>query len=306
MPGMHIQMSGEPPMPPRDADFAFKIDFVKGAGEPRRVFDAASELIDAFELLDEALIQSVDSKIEPVLLLEDIESSSLKVWLKNVLKRTDDEALKTIDWRPLIGRYLVKSKYLVLRFLDEDGSESGKAKIEHLKEGLRQLAQETDVRHLPDYAPIHDGKLVAGMDRVQSAKRELAPGDKLFIETEEQTYEVDLTSTWQPSESIPVENVKETHSEGEIILTIRKPDFLGSSMWQFGHGKSTVSAKISDDGWLVDFHNRKIPLYSGDALRCKAKFTFVYDEAGNLIEQKTEITKVVEVIKGPGPQATMF
>lgn len=39
-------------MPPEDADFSFTIDFKKGAGDPRRVFDAASELIAGFEALD--------------------------------------------------------------------------------------------------------------------------------------------------------------------------------------------------------------------------------------------------------------
>ena len=52
----HLRLMGEPPMPPPDADFAFEIDFKKGEGDPRRVFDAASTLIDAFEVLDKALV----------------------------------------------------------------------------------------------------------------------------------------------------------------------------------------------------------------------------------------------------------
>ena len=42
-------------MPPPDADFSFRIVFEKGQGDPRRIFDAASELIDGFEHLDEAV-----------------------------------------------------------------------------------------------------------------------------------------------------------------------------------------------------------------------------------------------------------
>lgn len=71
-------------------------------------------------------------------------------------------------------------------------------------------------------------------------------------------------------------------------------------MWQFGHGKFTVYAPIKDEGWLTDFHNRKIALYSGDALRCKVQFTFIYDDKGELIEQKNEVIKVLEIIKGSG------
>lgn len=37
----HLRLMGELPMPPADADFSLKIDFKKGEGDPRRVFDAA-------------------------------------------------------------------------------------------------------------------------------------------------------------------------------------------------------------------------------------------------------------------------
>jgi hypothetical protein len=52
---IRVVLSGEPPMPPPDADFSFTIDFAKGTGDPRRVFDAAVLLIDGFESLDAAV-----------------------------------------------------------------------------------------------------------------------------------------------------------------------------------------------------------------------------------------------------------
>ena len=62
-------------MPPPDADFSFRIVFEKGTGDPRRIFDAASELIDGFEELDEALTGVVDSALRPVMVLEDIDAA---------------------------------------------------------------------------------------------------------------------------------------------------------------------------------------------------------------------------------------
>jgi hypothetical protein len=92
-----VRLSEHPPMPPDDVDLAFEIDFQKGEGDPRRVFDAASLLIDGFEQLDEALAVSVDSKISTVMVLEDLEAGSLKVYLRNILHRVDDEAIKSLD-----------------------------------------------------------------------------------------------------------------------------------------------------------------------------------------------------------------
>jgi len=238
------------------------------------------------------------------MVLEDIEAGSLKVYLRNILNKIDDEAIKSLEWKKAVGTALLKAKYLVLRWLDsEDGS--GKA-IDILREELRTLAHQTDIKHLPDYAPIQEARLLASMDKIQEAKRTLNPHDRLIVETDFDKYEVDLSKTWEPSEVIPLEHVQETYSKGEIILTIRKPDLLKDTMWQFSHGKSTIYAPIKDEKWLDAFHRREVPIYSGDALRCEVEFAFVYDEQGTLIDQKITVTKVLEVIRGPGPQTELF
>jgi hypothetical protein len=94
MANLHVRISEGPPMPPPDADFGIRIDFKKSVGNPRRVFDAASLLIEGFERLDDTVIEAIDSKIEPVLVLEDVEAGSIIIWLRNVLTAVDDEALK--------------------------------------------------------------------------------------------------------------------------------------------------------------------------------------------------------------------
>jgi len=299
--GLYIRLLGEPPMPPADADFSFRIIFEKGGGDPRRVFDAASELIDGFEELDSAVAGSVDSRIKTMMILEDIEAGSIRVWLKTILENIDDQALKDGEFRKAIGPALVKAKYAAIEYLDKD-KDAASGGADELRETLHQIARETDARHLPDYPPIHEAKLVASLDKLQDAKRTLGPGDKLIIETEDKTYEVDLKQTWEPSEFIKVDDTETTEreSEAEIILTIRRPDMLGSAMWQFGHGDQRISARILDENWLNNFHNGRIALRSGDAMRCKVRFIYVFDEGGTLIEQRTDILQIVELLGGGG------
>src|SRR2546430_13559042 len=92
---LYLRVSGEPLMPPPDADFSFRIVFEKGQGDPRRIFDAASELIDGFEHLDEAVAGSADAAIRPLMVLEDIEAGSIRVWLSSFLKTIDDQGLRS-------------------------------------------------------------------------------------------------------------------------------------------------------------------------------------------------------------------
>jgi hypothetical protein len=67
-----------------------------------------------------------------------------------------------------------------------------------------------------------------------------------------------------------------------------------------------ASAPILDEEWLERFRQRKVVLLPGDALRCRIKFTYIYDEKGELIGQRMEIEKVLEVIQGPGEQKRLF
>ena len=296
-----IVISEERPVPP-DSDFSFTIDFKRGAGDPRRIFDAASELIAGFEALDNAVINSIDAKTQTLMVLEDVQSGSLRVFIRNLPKRADDEAIKSLDWRKAAGVALVKAKYLAIKFLDnEEASASGA--LVSLRDGLQDLARETDIKHLPDYPPIHEGRLVSSLDKIQDAKRLLAPGDRLTIETDDKVYEVDLTKTWSPATAIVVPDTRETRSEGEVILGIRKPDLLGGSMWQFSHGKATMFASIKDQAWLEKLHRRQLAMYSGDSMRCRVAFIYVYGEDGDLLEQKTEILEVLEIIAAHGPQS---
>lgn len=285
-------------MKPPEAEFGVLIDFKKGVGNPRRVFDSASLIIEAFERFDEAILQSIDAKIEPVMVLEDVESGSIRLWLRNILNATDDQALKELDWKPQVGKYLVRAKYVMLRWLDS-GDDHAIPALSDLTDELRQLARETDVRHLPDYPAPNEAKLIGALDKVQDAKKQLSLGDRVSIEDGIETYEIDTTKIWSPTATITPEGRRETTSHGEMILLIRKPDMIGNTQWQFRHGRTNISAPITDDGWLESYHSGRIDIRPGDALRCWVKFTYHYGAKGDLESQGLEIEKVFEIIRAP-------
>lgn len=292
-------------MPPKGADFTFTIDFVRGEGNPRRVFDSASHLIQGFELLDAAVATSVDKSFDPLLVLEDVESGSLKVILRNILNSIDDEALKKSDWKQIIGSMLLKAKYIVLEFCD-NATDPDMTRMETLKNALRDLAKQTDIRHLPDYPPINEAKLISAVENIQNAKRDLIAGDKLTIESDGRRYEVDLTSTQSPARIEATPAIRIRASESEMILVVRKPDLLKDSMWSFIYQGGSVSAPILDNDWLQLFHSRKIPLFPGDALRCSVGHTYQFDLSDKLIADKVEILKVLETIAGQAPQSSFL
>ena len=106
---------------PKDAEFGIRVHFRKGEANPQRVFQATVAMINALQRLDRALCISIDVSIQPLMVLEEIEKLRLRfvVWLKNILYRVDDTALLELDWKPLIGKYLVKAKYAYVNWANK-------------------------------------------------------------------------------------------------------------------------------------------------------------------------------------------
>lgn len=291
-----VAIATEPPAAPPDASFALVIDFQKGTSNPQRVFQAADAMIRALQDMDHTLCVSVDSHIEPIMLLEDIEAGSIKAWLGNQLKRADDEGLKTLDWKPLVGRYLVRAKYAFIRWSNKEGPEGG---LLGLAREIRTIAQETDVRHLPDYAPPSVQDLANAARRIDQAKDFLLPSDSMSLESrDEGKVGFNLSVRWN-IEELEQFAIKETTKFEKMPMTliVKRPDYLGKSKWDFRHGKTPVSANIEDRNWLDDFQSRKMDIRPGDALRCLVTIEHKYGYDNELISQEYLITKVESVAK---------
>lgn len=303
---MTITLTTSKPVTPSGADFAIYIDFRKDAKNPQRIFQASAALISAFERLDKILCETIDSKIAPMMMLEEIGVGSLKIWLKNLLEAIDDQTLKELNWKPMVGKYLVKAKYLVVNFLNRE--EKGKDGILVLSRQIQKIAEETDVLHLPDYkAPeIHD--LVESMKEISAAKEHLDQQDRLqYLQTSGEVLEFNLAINWTP-EKFEEFLTKEKIGYPEVLmnLVIKKPDYLGNSMWELRHGRTKVLAKIEDEKWLSRFQQREIDVRPGDALRCRVKQELYYGFDNELIAQKHLITRIEAVLENRYKQGDFF
>jgi hypothetical protein len=94
-------------------------------------------------------------------------------------------------------------------------------------------------------------------------------------------------------------------SEGEMILRIKKPDFLGESMWDFRHGNTPIQATIEDKDWLKTYQSRLIDIRPQDAIKALVRTIRKYDYKDELIVEHFTVVKIVNVISGP-EQPTMF
>ena len=300
-----LTLSDKKPPSPLDADYALYIDFKKGQGRPERVFQAAEAMITSFHKLDKVLCECIDSNISPLLVLEDIEAGSLKIWLKTQLEATDDTSIKDLEWRKIVGSYLVKAKYAYLNWPNKTEEKTALDFSQHIK----NIASETDVKHLPDYRQPRIQDLMAVAADIEKAKSFLVEEDKMSFSSSNDTQKVEfnLSIHWTPEELSEFATKEILHyAAAPMILAVKKPDYLGSSSWDFRHGKKAVTAKIEDMDWVRRFQNREIDVRPGDALRCLVAIDHSYGYDNELVEEKYTIKKVLDVLTNGYQQPTLF
>ena len=290
------------------ADFCIEIGFQKGTPEPARVFRAMTGLIEAFQTVDKMLVQSLDVAVEPMLLLENVEAASIKAWLRSVLMGIDDDALKKMDWKAAVGVYLVRAKYIMVDFLGKRSTISNRAEIVDLQQKLLAAADEMPMDSVLFHSPLSETAIVESLRIITEPLSSLVSGDSaLYITGDEREAPFNISFGFAPETIQDLLTKEIITSTPVMILKVRRPDYLGESMWEFRHEGHPFPAKLLAVEWLRRFQDREVEVRPGDALRAKVELRVHYGYDGEVVNTHRSILEVLEVIQlEPPPQQTGF
>lgn len=276
--------------------FGIEIDFKKGVGDPSRVFRAMSEIIDALHSFDKGLIGTVDTKLEPILLLEDVETGSIRSWLKQALESLDDEALKKGEIKAVVGTYLVKCKYLVINFLGKETQITNAQQIVELETEILIAAEETGIKQIPAYVPPSRQKLLQGIERISEALVPLLPEDKAVYLSSQGNAEFNLAFHITPEEIEDLITSEIIETPTTMIMKVKKPDFLGESKWDFKYDNRIIEVKMTDEEWVTDYQAGNVPINPGDAIKADVTVKVRYGLDREILSTLYTVQKVREVI----------
>lgn len=88
---------------------------------------------------------------------------------------------------------------------------------------------------------------------------------------------------------------QELENEIRAIVTIKKPDYIGRSQWEFKHDGHIIQAPILDLEWLEQFQSRSINIRPGDALIVSLKVICQYGIGSEVLKKLYKITQIHSV-----------
>lgn len=277
-----------------------QINYKPNTNDPGRVFRSMAGLIEAFVALDRDLAHSIAISIEPEVFLERVEAGSIRAILRTVLHHLPDESLLKLDWKPLLGQFLVKGKHLLLRWTDGRPQIQSREEVIELQQDLVRLAPPILLNNLLPPAAVPVERLLWDMEAISRGVQGLQADDTaMFISVEEETrIETGLRLSQTDIEALLTQEVTTTTTE--LPLLVKKPDYLGNSRWEFRFGDHAIEAKISDEAWLNLFRNGAIVLKPGDALRARVRTEISRGFENNVVTTRYEVLEVLDVLHGSG------
>ena len=279
-----------------EGEIALTVDYPAGKASAIAVLAGATQMIAALDGLDRALLSSMDTELEPVSILNDVQHSSLKILLARALKKLPDGILASGDWQQWMGALLVKGKHLLLSRIDADAPAIADT-IEALRPDYASLPA-----GLVGYQPPTVADVQAALETVRRARR-LLSGSTVFVQSE--LGQLLLPEQAEEPAALPSETVDSVTNRGREWLKVRYPDMLGQAQWTVQRAGRATRVTILHTEWLEDYHQRKIHLLPGDSLDCDFEETIEYDGAQNELSRSLFVIRVNAVKSPPKQQALL-
>lgn len=269
-----------------EGEIALIIQYQPGKSEALGVLEGAMRLIESLDKLDHCLLSSIDSDLEPVSILNDVQHSSLKILLARALRQAPDDLISNMDWKKWVGGILIKGKYKLLERLDADAPQ--------IREVLIEL--EPDYKACPvgliGFIPPSVADIQVALKDVAKARSSL-PLHSVTIQTELGDIVLEAESIPLPEESRPQSTITNTGIE---FFKVKSTDMLGQSQWTVVRNNRIVRVDLLHKSWLEAYQNRMHAVFPGDSLECRFEESITYDANHNELERKLSVIEVIRII----------
>lgn len=278
--------------------FGLKIEFEPLTENPSRVFAAMKELIDTVEDYNSLLSDVISAEIKSSLVLQDIESGSVSSWLNQKILKQGTTPLKDDEAEDRIEEFLSGSNRELFQSVSGDSGKIDYRKVKDLVDRLNEMARETDALQIDSYGNVPVKDIVDFLKRLQQAMDRLRPGDRASYIPGDGS-EIYINPNVRVNEEEIMDEMTSTKitNVNDMILKVKKPDYLGESQWDFKHKSGQFRARIEDSQWLADFQRQEINLGPGDSIRAKVEITVRYDSDGDVINENRVVLEVLNVIR---------
>jgi hypothetical protein len=266
----------------------------------KNAIDAFNQLLSFYEILnefDKSIVRNIGLNYVGEYELEDVEFSSIKTKLVQLLKSMPDELIKDLNIKKVIGYFLVKVKYWLIKLSAQEPNISSKDQIQAITDKINHEIKGIGVTLNIMVTQVNNYVVLNTAEELVKETNKLKEKELLEYKSQAGNAFIQKGIFINKPKILSELGQRTIINETTEILKIKKVDLLSEDpKWNFLQGKKNLNAKMLDKNWLEDFHNRKVTIKPEDALMVTLRTTHTYTP--NFDDKKTdcEVIKVLSII----------
>ena len=287
--------------------YSLTYNYDKDARAPGDIFARMAELSNGFTGIEYLLLESIDDNIRATSVLSGVEYGSIKAWLSQVLRGIDDSDLGKLEWKSILGKMLVKAKWAVIRFLEKDRPAQNKDLVDLQKE-LFEYQIETGIKIIPAYRPINLNLMSDRLVMINSATTQTSSEESVILHLDGNPAILSRRLVITQERKVEILTTEIERFRDKDTVLVKKPDYLGNSMWDVIYRNHKESMQMGDIEFLTKFHNNEsnAQVHPGDSLEVEIDGAHSIGNNGETIQKRFTIRRVSKVIRNRDNQKSIF
>jgi hypothetical protein len=279
--------------------YTLYLDYDQNAPDASRVFRTLADLVDAVRLLDEDLAHAIFDGLSVSQRLRAIDAGSIDAWIESLLQYAEGSWTPSIPGASVL-RFVVRAREALLSYIGSHETVVNAADAGALRHQIVGIAQSTGVTNVLSFNAPSQRVILHTMKRIGDAKAGLRANDRVEYRSDHSI--VSLSARFQlTSDQIDDLVTAETQSTRKrFTLVVRRPDYLGSAMWQFRYGGKNLDARMEDTVWLARFQSGQVELRPGDSILAEVEGLLKLADDGDLVTERYAVKRVIQVIRADG------
>lgn len=280
-------------------------------------FSVMANLLEAQEKSSNLILSVMDSDAVVQQQLDFIQKGSLKVGICNFLKSLKDDKIRENGWTYIGREAIIAAKNAIIEYIDDKEEINNKTDIENIRDSIVEKAKPvlpSDQILLLESAG--NGLLASYIDISLEPYKKLSPTQEIFYTNPDgETRKVNKNCSFNALAIEEELSFVETIKNIELVLLVKKPDYIGESQWDFqmvsGANSYPLQGKILNKDWLKNFQDSSLPYMHmplpKDALRVIADLKIIKKSENDKNPKVTcQIHQVIEVLKGFANEETLY
>ncbi len=245
-------------------------------------FNSIQKFSEFLQEFDRLVLRSISYNAAPEYELEDVQFGSIRARVAQLLKAVPDDAIKDLEWKKLVGTLLVRVKYDLIAWLEGEREILTRRQLDALLKRIKRASRQLVAAGMI-VGEVNLFALVILLEKAQTICSNLKVDERFEYKSNDGVANLSIAISINKPKLLYELGQQQYENTALTVLKFKRIELLDDKpKWTFlkEGERGAITASITDEKWLDDYHACKITILPEDRILADLKIR--YTDNGSL------------------------